>query len=638
VSDTDGKIIFTGLTRGQTYRVKEITPPDGYALNANQAFLDSTIPAFPDAPQALSFTNAPIKTGTWLPEALKILDGKPLERDFAFELFDEGGDVLMTGTTDYAATGGAVTFTSVDGVEEEQVMQFENAHFFGADTSDYLAEMRTFVMREADALCEGYTRDETSYTLIVSAYNVYGQADLKVVIEDSEGRVLSDENGVLKPDKVPVFTNTYTASGTLSLDIIKELTGQPLEKGRFVFELYDDDGLVASAGNGAGAPKGILAENAFVSVGQATVTVDYTLDDVGTKVYTLKEKDTALSGYTYDSGVYTITVEIDDEEDNGQLNVAVAQMVKEAADASEPVDKILFENTYTAGDICFTPTARLSLVGATLEDGQFAFRLSRVDETGRFIEEVATVRNTGGQVTFEEMIFTQADMGQSFYYTIAVVDEGAGGYRYDNNDYTMRLDVVDNKDGTLRVEQTLIKNGAVADALTFYNAYEAEATLMLQGKKVLEGKVLEDGEFTFALQQIDAASGKAYGDAQTVQNKKDGIVALMPRYTQDDVGLTFTYALSEVNEGRRAYTYDNTVYTITVAVSDNGDGTLDLQTSLRQGSKDVENIVFVNKYDQSKAPLTGDRFASIGFAVVVMLAALIVFVMLIKRRRYLSSK
>lgn len=38
-------------------------------------------------------------------------------------------------------------------------------------------------------------------------------------------------------------------------------------------------------------------------------------------------------------------------------------------------------------------------------------------------------------------------------------------------------------------------------------------------------------------------------------------------FTQSDVGKTYTYEVAEVNEGAVGYTYDGTVYTVTIAVT-----------------------------------------------------------------------
>ena len=63
-------------------------------------------------------------------------------------------------------------------------------------------------------------------------------------------------------------------------------------------------------------------------------------------------------------------------------------------------------------------------------------------------------------------------------------------------------------------------------------------------------------------------------------------------YTEADAGKTFSYTITEVNDGQTGYTYDSHVCDVTVTVTDNGDGTLSCEVKLSD-----EGTTFTNPYE-----------------------------------------
>ncbi|MEI3138743.1 MAG: FctA domain-containing protein [Lachnospiraceae bacterium] len=62
-------------------------------------------------------------------------------------------------------------------------------------------------------------------------------------------------------------------------------------------------------------------------------------------------------------------------------------------------------------------------------------------------------------------------------------------------------------------------------------------------------------------------------------------------------GKEFTYTVSEVIPTDKAgVTYDESVYTVTVKVTDNGNGTLGTEVSYQKGEEKVNGISFANTY------------------------------------------
>ena len=112
----------------------------------------------------------------------------------------------------------------------------------------------------------------------------------------------------------------------------------------------------------------------------------------------------------------------------------------------------------------------------------------------------------------------------------------------------------------------------------------------------VEGEEL--GTFEFELKDADGTV------IETVKNDEKGAVNFSKlSYTEKDAGKTFTYKVNEkIPSEADTYLYDNTVYTVTVAVEDNRDGTLKLTTKVNGEDYTKEAMKFVN--DSTKVTIT----------------------------------
>ena len=160
-----------------------------------------------------------------------------------------------------------------------------------------------------------------------------------------------------------------------------------------------------------------------------------------------------------------------------------------------------------------------------------------------------------------------------------------GGVTYDETEYTVTVTVTDNGDGTLEV--TASNN---ATKLNFTNSYEAKGDVSFSGVKTLEGRDLAEGEFSFTLYDSNNEA------IETVKNDADGKITFatlnyIHNKDESDLG-EHTYTVKEIKNGLKGVTYDETKYTVTVNVSDNGDGTLKVEAS-----DNAETLNFRNYYD-----------------------------------------
>ena len=159
------------------------------------------------------------------------------------------------------------------------------------------------------------------------------------------------------------------------------------------------------------------------------------------------------------------------------------------------------------------------------------------------------------------------------------------GVTYDKTSHTVTVEVVDNGQGQL--EATV-----PADKPVFTNTYTKPApatdTITIEATKTLVGKELEAGKYEFELKEGDKVIG-------TATNAADGKV-VFPSITYTEAG-THTYTVAEKAGNEENVTYDTTVHTVTVEVTDNGQGKL---VSTITGNKPA----FVNKYTAPTPPPT----------------------------------
>ena len=510
------------------------------------------------------FTNTYETEGEITFSGEKTLENRKLtEGEFSFELYDEDGTLLETVTN---AADGSYNFTTIEYTGDD--LDKDSA-------GNYLETIKNYRVVEKAGEDGSVTYDDTEYEITVTLTD-NGKGTIEVTADPAEDSY--------------DFTNTYNTKGEITFSGEKTLENRALTEGEFSFELYDSEGtLLETATN--------KADGSY-----SFTTIEYTGDDLDkdadgyyvetTKTYKVVEKAGEDSSVTYDDTEYEITVTLTDD---GEGTIAVT------ADPAE--DSYDFTNTYSAkGSYVFE--AEKILKGRPLTFGQFSFEL--YDSEGNLIQTAES--DNDGSVTFEAIEYTQDDMDKEESgdlkdtvktYTLKEVTKDDKGYTYSEAVYKINVTLHDDKAGTIETSADKDKID-----LTFTNIYEAEGEIVLNAQKELLGeRALEEGQFTFELKD---ANGKVI-DSKT--NAADGSVTFDAiKYTQDDIyevdpetGVysgadtkTLTYTISEViPEGAKdngdgtffynGYTYDGTVYTVDVVLTDNGDGTI---TAVVAGSED----------------------------------------------------
>lgn len=420
--------------------------------------------------------------------------------------------------------------------------------------------------------------------------------------------VTDDGKGNLSVSRKPdgdvafTFTNTYNVtpvetSVTDQITANKVLTGRNLMDSEFSFELVEGDKVVATGKNDA---EGKITMGA----------VKY--DKAGKHTYTLREANggTTSKGITYSDAEYTIETTI---TDNGDGTLKAEHVLKDAKTAT-------FKNTYsvtpTDADLDFDLSKAID--GREWTDGdEFSFTITAPD--GAPLPDPATVtvnkhdaKDGIAAVKFGKIRYTAAG---TYTYEIRENAGNAAGMAYDGHVATAEVTVTEDGEGKLTANVTKKENGR------FTNTYRTELNYTAAGglklSKSLSGRPMTEGQFTFTVKPADEASANALGLLPGANNFKSpataeatvGLIDILAghevKFTQADAGKTFTYTVAEKNDGKPGYTYDDAVRAVTIAVADDGAGTLTATTTVSGGPEGTHTTVHKsgeNKVESALVP------------------------------------
>ncbi|MBQ7139035.1 MAG: BspA family leucine-rich repeat surface protein, partial [Clostridia bacterium] len=336
-----------------------------------------------------------------------------------------------------------------------------------------------------------------------------------------------DDTGVIKPLETSeaVFTNKYEpGKAQATLRASKTLDGKA-PTGTFSFTLRDKDAneIETVQNNGSGV-----------------VFKPITYDKAGTYTYTIAEVTGTDETINYDENVYTVTVEVTDDG-KGNLSAKVTYLDADGKELTEPP---VFKNTTKPGAL-FISKAIIGPLTDKARKQEFTFEVTFTDELLNVWKTGTVSLKGGGSITLP-------DIPAGLKYEVKETGSYPG--------WTM--------DGTIK--EGKIASNETAEVI-FTNKYTLTGVASIEAKKVLVGRDLTAGEFTF---QLVGENNNVVAEAT---NGADGRV-LFPQMTYTEEG-TWKYVIVEAkpNEDK----IDNTVeyseqrIKVTVTATDEkGDGTL----------------------------------------------------------------
>lgn len=559
------------------------------------------------APVTVTFQNSYEATGTLGGEgnvainATKTLTGRAAAAgEFSFSVRDAQGDVVATATNRASGDGEAaglafspIAYTT-DTLEQ---MVADGTATRAADGS--WAIPYTVSEDGTDRLPAGVTATASSFDITVKVTdNGKGGLDTAVVYPEGSGGTLSFVNGYGTNEATVDLAGTKTlALGQAGLG----LTQADIE-GKYTFKIAPLDGAPAPAdASGKTVTEATNDAAGNVELGHVTFRQPSDLDDaeidgqgLRTKTFAYRVSESgSVDGVANDAtATRTFTVRVVEDTNAGTL----AAEVLPAEGTPEGKGAFEFTNTYgvnpTPSSVTDQITVNKKLKGRDLVEGEFEFQLVEIAADGS--ESVAaTGRNAAdGTVALSPVTYTAPG---THSYELREVAGTAGGVTYDRATYRVRTTVTDAKNGTLAVKHELADaegNPTGDDSVTFTNGYEAApVTLKLGAAKVLKGAELKAGQFSFELKSRD---GKVMS---TAKNAADGSVTF-DALTFKQAG-TYTFTVSEVDDGQAHVAYDKAVHKIVVTVSDEAaDGTKTGYLSAKVSYEGDANMppVFTNSY------------------------------------------
>ena len=447
----------------------------------------------PDGNAAFTFTNTynvtPVETSvTDQITATKVLTGRDMaEGEFSFELVEgEGKDAKVVATGKNAADG-KITMSTIEYTK---------------------AGTQTYTLREVKGNAGGITYSDAKFTI-------------ETTITDNGDGTLKAEH-VLKDATAATFKNTYSVApldAELDFDLSKVISGRDWTDGdEFSFTITaPEDAPLPDPATVTVSKKDAKDGIAAIKFGK----IHYAA--AGTYKYEIRENAGSTVGMTYDAHVATAEVTVTENGD-GSLTANVTKK-----------ENGRFTNTYRTG-LNYTAAGGLWLSkyldGRPMTEGQFTFTVTPADDASaralgllpgaNSFKSPAAAEATVGLIDIlagHEVIFTPADAGKTFTYTVAEKNDGQPGYTYDDAVRTVTIAIADDTAGTLTAtttvsggpegtHETVHKSGEnkVEKALVpFHNSYSATTNTpggtaaQVVATKTLTGRPMADGEFWFGI-------------------------------------------------------------------------------------------------------------------------------------------
>lgn len=558
------------------------------------------------APVTVAFQNSYEATGTLGGEgnvainATKTLTGRAAAAgEFSFSVRDAHGNAVATASNRASGDGEAAELAFSPIAYTTDALEQMVAGGTATKMADGSWSIRYTVSEDTEALPAGVTATASNFDITVKVTdNGKGGLDVAVAYPDGSDGTLSFVNGYGTNEATVDLAGTKTlALGQAGLGLT-----QADIAGKYTFKVEPLDGAPApvdASGKTVTETANDVAGN--VELGHVTFKQPSDLDDAAidgdglrtkTFVYQVSESG-SVDGVVNDTvATKTFTVKVVEDTNAGTL----AAEVLSAEGTPEGKGAFEFTNTYSVGPASSSVTDQIKvnkkLKGRDLVEGEFEFQLIEINADGS--ESIAaTGRNAAdGTVALGPVTYTAPG---THSYELREVAGTAGGVTYDRATYRVRTTVTDAGNGTLTVKHELADaegNPTGDDSVTFTNGYEAApVTLTLGAAKVLKGAELKAGQFGFELKGRD---GKVMS---TARNAADGSVTF-DALTFKQAG-TYTFTVSEVDDGQAHVTYDRAAHKIVVTVSDEAaDGTKTGYLSAKVSYEGDANLppVFTNSY------------------------------------------
>lgn len=463
------------------------------------------------------------------------------------------------------------------------------------------------------------------------------------VTPDGEVTIYGDRNATV------VVKNTYTAS---PVDITVKFAGKKnfdatnmTVDSTFTFKLQKYNGATWEDVTG-------MTDSVTITAGTANAVENFTFPDLvlndlplGTTSYQIVEVKGTNADITYDPSVYTFSVVVSDAGDGTLQAQVVGYDTNSNFSVSNTsgwqVDTTFTNHYHTAATYVDIVKSVTDNAGSGKDAAGFVMEAysAAVDPITGLVQEVGGVWSATGTPLFHTVTdalgearmvreFTATDFatydtdsdGKIKFYIIAKEQNtGVTGWKYDNTQYQVEVDVEKDAFGVITVPSFVVEqvkfdengvatvtpvttSGATAK-ITFANTFDPEDATITDlnilpiVKKELTGKEMTEGEFKFEIvNESDVVLSTGYS---TIVPGKEGWVLFDNALTFSKVG-TYHYKIREVAGTNTGITYDSTIYDMVVTVTENA-GKLEATYFFEDTT--AATVTFRNTYKPADAQL-----------------------------------
>ncbi len=425
--------------------------------------------------------------------------------------------------------------------------------------------------------------------------------------------LITEENmltGSISADKnasVSLVNNYVPApvSPKLQIEVSKLLSGREFKEGdsfEFLLQRYSEIGSGADVTVDRVRVAAMEdVENGVLKAVLGTAQERYT--EAGVYRYYITETDDSalgngIAGVTYDASRLHFSVTVSDSDMDGALEISAVTATAPVTVSGNADDGYIvsgsFNNSYKANvpaGISINITKYIEdPAGSGIGRNGFSFGLYEGEE----LVATSNLTDTNGKAVIT-MTYSADQIGESYIYTLKELAHvpPIPGMTYSTEERTITVEIVDNGDGTVGA----LINGKAANgyATGFTNTYDpTDAVLIISGTKELTGRVVNENEFSFRLYETGADFAI------------DGVVPtytafagydrsfVFPTFTYNTVG-KYYYVITEAAGKLGGITYDDTVYTVEVEVTESN-GVLTANAVISADGEKTDSIVFRNEY------------------------------------------
>lgn len=445
------------------------------------------------------------------------------------------------------------------------------------------AGVYTYTITENDISSTSWTKDSSTYKIEFTVSDVHGATEgyFNVVAKVFKNNV---EVGTFNLNEKPVvtFNNQYhIPDGDYEIGSIKvkKTANVPIKSTeRFAVSVN-------------GAEYDLVQDNFIV--------IPLKVTNVGTHTWTVKEVNTNIANWTYDSAEYTVTAVVSQEGYGVKLdNLTIVDQ------NGNNVNDVTFNNTYTRpnniehfGTVSINKEANItsneSFAYIVTENGVDHENSFKIDDSGHTLDIAIDHAGVSTFIIKEKQL------------TSLTENEGLeiNRWTFDDSTYTLTLETGFDPStrGLKLISKTMTKNGNIINPdasgnyhITFTNTYgikNASDTITIE-KEVLGTELVD----LFNISINDGTSN------EIIPISGSGEVNKTLHFNAEG---TYTYTIKENNMGYSGYTFDDNIYVITYnVVRDNGQYKINSKRVEKNGTviSNTENIKFVNA--KSYSPIT----------------------------------